>query len=144
MMNIYLCGFMGCGKTTVGKKLAAKTEREFVDLDAVITERYGDITGIFADKGEEYFRGIESGVLREISERENLVVSCGGGTPLREENAVTMRSTGKTVFIDTQFSQCLRRVLAGGSDKRPLAQKARKDFARFTKSVRRCTQNAPI
>lgn len=125
-MNIYLCGFMGCGKTTVGKKLAAKTEREFVDLDAVITERYGDITGIFADKGEEYFRGIESGVLREISERENLVVSCGGGTPLREENAVTMRSTGKTVFIDTQFSQCLRRVLAGGSDKRPLAAKGEK------------------
>lgn len=112
---------MGCGKTTVGKKLAAKTGREFVDLDAVITERYGDITGIFAAKGEDCFRELESGVLREISERENLVVSCGGGTPMRQENTAVMRSTGKTVFIDAQFSQCLQRVIAGRSGKRPLA-----------------------
>ena len=119
--NIYLCGFMGCGKTSVGKKLAILLEREFVDLDILISERYGEISDIFSQKGEEYFRKIESEVLDEVSRREGIVVSCGGGTPTVSDNVDVMRASGKTVLIDTPFSECARRVLARSDGKRPLA-----------------------
>ena len=73
MNNLVLCGFMGCGKTTVGRLLAARTGRRFVDTDALIVEREGrSISEIFATEGEAYFRDLESAVAEELAERSRL------------------------------------------------------------------------
>ena len=87
--NIVLIGFMGCGKTTVGEKLAADLSFDFIDTDQYIEEKEAMIINdIFAAKGEEYFRGLETSSLEElIACTEKTIVSSGGGLPLRKENA---------------------------------------------------------
>ena len=87
--NIVLIGFMGCGKTTVGEKLAADLSFAFLDTDHYIEEKEAmTINDIFATKGEEYFRGFETSSLEElITCTEKTIVSSGGGLPLRKENA---------------------------------------------------------
>lgn len=96
--NIYLVGFMGTGKTTVGKILATKLKLQFMEMDEVIEkEEARPITEIFATKGEPYFRKIESNLLKKISTEMNLVVSCGGGLICNKENLKLLKRTG-TVF----------------------------------------------
>ena len=80
MKNIYLVGFMGTGKSTVGRELAKKKKWRFVDLDELIELREGrSIADIFSKKGEPYFRRIEKKILKEVSLEKSFVVSCGGG-----------------------------------------------------------------
>jgi len=80
MQNIYLVGFMGTGKTAVGEILAKRLAREFIEMDAAIEEKEGSkIVDIFAKQGEAYFRSLEKALLGELSKREDLVISCGGG-----------------------------------------------------------------
>ena len=82
MRRIILLGYMGAGKTTIGKVLAQKLSLEFFDLDWYIEDRFRmKIPQIFAEKGEEGFREIERKMLHEVAEFENVVISCGGGTP---------------------------------------------------------------
>jgi len=96
--NIYLVGFMGTGKTTVGKILAARLKRQFIEMDEVIENKEAcPITEIFATKGEPYFRKLESNLLKEISTQANLVVSFGGGLICNKENLKLLKKTG-TVF----------------------------------------------
>ena len=98
MKNIYLVGFMGTGKTTVGKILAARLKRQFIEMDEVIEkEEARPITEIFATKGEPYFRKLESNLLKKISTETDLVVSCGGGLICNKENLKLLKQTG-TVF----------------------------------------------
>jgi shikimate kinase len=105
MKNIYLVGFMGTGKTTVGKILAAKLDREFVEMDAVIESRQGSaITDIFANKGEIYFRRLESELLKELSVRENLVISCGGGLICNRGNLKLLKDSGIVVALSASVS----------------------------------------
>jgi shikimate kinase len=95
MGNIYLVGFMGVGKTTVGKLLSKRLNRRFVEMDEEIENREGKkISEIFAQYGEPYFRKLEKGLLRELSRQNNLVVSCGGGVVCDEENLRILRETG--------------------------------------------------
>ena len=125
MNNIYITGMMGCGKTTLGKELAKAAGRPFVDLDDEIVRRAGkSIPEIFAEEGEEAFRQRETEALRALSERENLIVACGGGTILREENVALMRETGRVLLNDRPLSRILsditydgRPVIAGGEEK---------------------------
>lgn len=85
--NIYLVGFMGAGKSTVGRLLARVLEREFLDLDEQIAAHANrSISEIFAAEGEEGFRERESTALRQIAQRQNLVIALGGGAVLRDEN----------------------------------------------------------
>ncbi len=101
MKNIYLLGFMGTGKTAVGKLLAEKLGKQFVDLDDIIEGKEGiKITEIFAQKGELYFRGIEAESLKEIAGKEDLIVACGGGIVLKDENI--------SIIEDTGFAVCLQ------------------------------------
>jgi shikimate kinase len=101
MNNIYLVGFMGTGKTTVGKALASKLKRKFIDLDDVIEQKEGSkITDIFASKGETYFRDLESEALREIAERGGCVSACGGGIVLRDDNIKVMKDSGDIICFD--------------------------------------------
>jgi len=101
MKNIYLVGFMGTGKTAVGKALAQKLAMQFLDLDDLIEEsQHQKIVDIFAKQGEPYFRDAESDALREVAAREDLVIGCGGGIVLREDNLNLMQESGFLICLD--------------------------------------------
>lgn len=116
---VYLCGFMGCGKSTIGRLLAKKLGREFVDLDDYIEQREGmSIPQIFEQRGEKYFREVESMALSELSAAVG-VVATGGGTLLKKENGDRAKSVGTVVFIDAPFDICYERIK--GDKNRPIA-----------------------
>lgn len=120
MKTIYLCGFMGCGKTTIGKALAKKLGLTFLDIDAEIESAEGcAISEIFSQKGEPYFRQLESRLLRETGHAAHTVVSTGGGIFTNPENAEVIRQLGYPVFIKTPFSVCYSRIKDDAS--RPVA-----------------------
>ena len=125
MKSVYLCGFMGCGKSTVGKILAKKLGVEFYDLDAYIEKKAGmKISEIFKNQGEEHFRHLESEALRDFKDKKG-VVATGGGALLSEENAQIAQSAGISVFIDTDFEICYGRIK--GDKKRPIAYNSTKE-----------------
>ena len=116
---IFLVGFMGAGKTTVGQALANKLKRDFFDLDSVIERRTGkSIQQIFSDHGESEFRRIERQAIEYCRELKRAVVALGGGAYLAEENRQTLRESGITVWLDCPFEICFERVRGDGS--RPL------------------------
>ena len=101
MIRVMLIGYMGAGKTTIGKVLARDMGMEFYDLDDYIEGRFHQkIPDIFAEKGEEGFREMEKRMLHEVAEFENVIISCGGGTPCFFDNMDFMNSRGETVFLD--------------------------------------------
>lgn len=119
--NIYLVGPMGVGKTTVGKLLATRLQREFVDLDDAIEARSGaNIPWIFDVEGEAGFRRRESELLAELASDNSLVVSTGGGVVLSEANRRIMQDTGIVVFLNASVEQLYRRTIK--DKKRPLLQ----------------------
>ncbi len=104
--NIVLIGMPGCGKSTAGKYVAKRLGREFLDIDQLIVKREGkSIPEIFEEHGEAYFRDVESAVTKEISARSGLVIACGGGTVLREENRMALHQSGKIVYIKRSIEQ---------------------------------------
>ena len=99
--NLVLIGMPGCGKTTLGKQLAAKCGMHFIDTDDLIREQTGtDIPTIFADRGEAGFRDVESAVIRSLESVQNTVIATGGGAILREENVNVLRANGRLCFLD--------------------------------------------
>jgi len=124
MRNIYLCGFMGCGKSYTGEKLAAKMGCTLVDLDAYIEEKEGkSIPEIFARDGEPHFRELEAKYIREMP--ENSVVATGGGAIINPVTAETARNAGTVVFLDADFELCYNRIK--GDAHRPLVMKNTKE-----------------
>lgn len=102
---------MGSGKSAVGKLLARKLGRRFMDTDAVIEARYGrPIAGIFARRGEAGFRCLERRTVRSVSRRRGCVVSMGGGTVLENENWQNMRRSGISVFLSCSFQELWKRL----------------------------------
>jgi shikimate kinase len=98
--NIVLMGFMGTGKTSVGKRLAAALNMEFVDMDCLIEEREGKpITRIFGEEGEPHFRGLERALVQELSARRGLVIACGGGVVLNPDNVRDYSQSGLVVCL---------------------------------------------
>ncbi|MCR5273540.1 MAG: shikimate kinase [Lachnospiraceae bacterium] len=119
--NIVLIGFMGCGKTTVSKGLKRKYGMDIVEMDGIIEEREGkSISDIFKDNGEEYFRNLETDLLKEMQSRKNTIISCGGGTPLREVNVAEMKKNGKVFLLTAKPETILNRVK--NSHNRPLLE----------------------
>jgi shikimate kinase len=99
-MKYFLVGFMGCGKTTWSRKLAAKLGYEFIDLDHVLEDKAGmSIAEYFSSFGEDAFRQLESDVLKQTEYPENIVVSTGGGLPCFFDNMNWMNTNGKTLYI---------------------------------------------
>lgn len=105
--SIVLVGMPGSGKTTIGKELARQLCREFVDTDDLIREKYGDISEIFRQKGEDYFRGIESEVIAETAKKCGLVIATGGGAVLKPQNIFHLRQNGKIYFLDRPLEQII-------------------------------------
>ena len=122
MIRVMLIGYMGAGKTTIGKVLARDMGMEFYDLDDYIEGRFHQkIPDIFAEKGEEGFREMEKRMLHEVAEFENVIISCGGGTPCFFDNMDFMNSRGETVFLDAP-PEVLKEHLKMGKTVRPLIQ----------------------
>lgn len=120
--NIVLCGFMGSGKTTVGRKLARLTGLDFVDADQYLEAQEGkQISEIFAERGEAYFRDRETAYIRELSQREGIVLSLGGGAVLRPENVEAIKQTGLLIHLDTPYFRILKNL--SYSNTRPLLDK---------------------
>lgn len=119
-MNIILIGFMGSGKTSVGIKLAEKLTYLFRDTDQMLERQAGDtINHIFAVHGEEYFRGLETELLKDLQNNmEKTVLSTGGGLPLREQNSKLLRDMGYVVFLKASKQTTLKRLR--GDTTRPL------------------------
>lgn len=98
--NIFLIGFMGSGKSTMGRLLAKEMDRELVEMDETIEAEAGmSINEIFKEYGEAHFRDLESQLIVRIADKGGAVVSCGGGAVLREENVVNMKKNGKIIFL---------------------------------------------
>ncbi len=115
---IYLCGFMGCGKTTVGKNLAKIMGLDYADMDAYIEEREGmKIPEIFEHKGEPYFRSAETEAVSEMGKKGG-IIACGGGAMLKPENAAKAAECGTVVYIDTPYELCWARI--SGDKNRPI------------------------
>ena len=122
MQRIFLIGFMGAGKTSIGKKLSVKMKCSFVDLDRFIERRYHKtIHRIFDEKGEEVFREIEHKALREVAEFEDVVISTGGGTPCFHQNMMYMNEKGITVYLKASNDTLINRIKLNISA-RPLLQ----------------------
>ena len=119
MSSIILIGFMGAGKTTVGKELA-KRGFEFIDTDAYIEQcEKMSISEIFAQKGEAYFRQAETNALKTLlAQEKQFVISCGGGMPLREENRKLLKKLGMVVYLKIRPETVLARLK--GDTTRPL------------------------
>ena len=119
--NIFLIGFMGAGKSTAASFLHTFYGKEWIETDKQIEEQEGkSITRIFREEGEEYFRRKETEFLLALPEDRGLVVSCGGGVPMREENVKAMRSKGRIVWLYASPETVYQRVHR--SHKRPLLE----------------------
>ena len=119
-MKIFLIGFMGCGKTTLGKKLARTLNYNFIDLDSYIENKTTEkITEIFDKKGEQYFRDLEKESLNEICKMDNMVLASGGGTPCFSDNMQTMLAKGICIYLKMEAGDLAER-LCKEKNNRPL------------------------
>ncbi len=125
-MNYILIGFMGCGKTTVGAELASRTGLNMIDADQEIERRQGEkISEMFEKRGEDFFRNLETRLLREYADADHgctgLVLSAGGGMPMKEENRILMHRIGKIIYLRAEADTLEMRLK--GDSSRPLLQK---------------------
>ncbi len=118
-MNILLCGFMGSGKTTIGKEIATVSDLNFIDTDEMIVNKVNmPITQIFDEYGEQYFRDIEHEVFCDIAKLNNKVISSGGGALMQDRNVKVINDNTYIVFLDIPFNEICERI--GNNDSRPL------------------------
>ena len=134
MERVYLIGYMGCGKTTIGKRLAKSLGWDVIDMDSRIESRYRKtIPDIFASEGEDSFRKKERFILEELSALENVVVSTGGGAPCFFDNIDVMNSSGLCVYI-RMTPEALAARLKNAKANRPLLKdKTEAELANFIK-----------
>ena len=127
--RVALIGFMGCGKTTVGRLVAARLGYAFLDLDEWIEQRQGrSVRQIFQTEGEEAFRELETSALRELSARRRVVIGAGGGAPVREANWPFFREAA-TFYLEISFEEFLRRT--SSNPDRPLRGRPLEELARL-------------
>ncbi len=123
--NIILVGFMGSGKTTVGKLLSFRLKKKFIDMDDVIEERAGKaISLIFSEDGEQYFRNMERKLVQELASGLNQVIAAGGGIVLNPDNIADFSRSGRVICLLASEDNILRRV--SFSNTRPLLEKGDK------------------
>ena len=122
--NIALIGFMGTGKTTIGKKLSEKLNKDFIEMDRLIENKSGKtIPEIFSDDGEIRFRELEMAVAKDLSNVENSVISTGGGIILNKLNIDYLKINSVIILLKATPEEILKRILNEGKSKRPLLNK---------------------
>lgn len=136
MKPIFLIGYMGCGKSTMGRAVSALTGVPFIDLDNYIEQRFHiTVKEIFAQRGEDGFRDVERRMLQEVADFEDVIVACGGGTPCFFDNMEYMNTHGTTVFLNTPIDRLHSRLMRG-RHKRPLiADKDDEELMTFIKEA---------
>ena len=143
MVRIFLTGYMGAGKTTLGKAFARKMNVPFVDLDWYIEERFHQNDGeLFTERGEPGLRELERYMLHEVAEFENVVISTGGGAPCFFDNMEFMNRVGKTVFLDVHPDVLFRRLRIA-KQQRPILQ-GKEDDELKAFIIRALEQRAPF
>ena len=131
-MRIYLVGYMGCGKSTIGRKLAALLNLNFIDLDKYIEERYfKTVPLIFEEEGEKGFREKERHSLVEVSQYEDVVIGTGGGTPCFFDNMDVMNLSGFTIYISPDIDTLANRILKSKTERPLIAGKSREELIAF-------------
>lgn len=132
MIRIFLIGYMGAGKTTLGKAFARHLGLTFIDLDWYIEERFHKtVRQIFAERSEEGFRELEKRMLHEVAEFEDVVIATGGGTPCFFDNMEHMNQSGETVFLEVSQDVLFRRLKVAKQQRPLLAQKTDEELKAF-------------
>ena len=141
MIRIFIVGYMGAGKSTVGKELAYRMNLTYIDTDHFIENRYRKkVNEIFATEGEERFREIEHRVLLEISEFEDVIISTGGGLPCFNDNMTLMNQKGITIYLEVPEDELAVRLEASKNIRPVLKKRYGNELKAFIKenlSVRR-------
>ncbi|GAB6011773.1 shikimate kinase [Viscerimonas tarda] len=145
MEKLFIIGYMGAGKTTLGRALAKIERLEFIDLDLFIESKYQkSIARLFEEYGETGFREIESAALKDVADFENIIVSTGGGTPCFFDNMALMNAKGTTIYLKVSPERLAKR-LNKHKDKRPLIKNKSEiellDFVSVTLSKRELFYN---
>lgn len=136
MTRIFLIGYMGAGKTTLGKAFARETGLTFIDLDWYMEERlHKTISELFAERSENGFRELERKMLHEVSDFENVIISTGGGTPCFFDNLEYMNQHGDTVFLDVSEKVLFQRLRVAKQQRPLLAQKNDEELKAFIKQA---------
>ena len=132
MVRIFLIGYMGAGKTTLGKAFARAMGLSFIDLDWYIESRFHKtIAQLFAERGEDGFRQLERNMLHEVGEFEDVVVSTGGGTPCFFDNMDYLNAQGQTVFLDVDVETLFRRLRVATQQRPILRGKSEEELRTF-------------
>ena len=119
-MKIFLIGYMGCGKSAVGKSLSKRLNVGFIDFDDYIEKEFGkSISEIFSNEGEEKFREIEHMYLKKLIYKDNIVISLGGGTPCFNNNIELINMNGISFYLEIQVDVLVKRLIEA-ERKRPL------------------------
>ena len=139
--NIALIGFMGTGKSTVGRIIAKRLNKNFIEMDDIIVEIAGkSIPSIFEDDGEIVFREFEIQTCKKLSEKENTVISCGGGIILNKINLDYLNRSSVIICLDANPDVIYKRTMEDGKEKRPLLSnpnpmKSIKDLLEYRKPL---------
>jgi len=132
MMRIYLIGYMGSGKSTLGKKLARHAGLQFIDMDRYIEKRNcKTIPQIFAEEGESEFRKKERKALEELSAFSDVVIATGGGAPCFFDNIDLMNRTGKTIYLDIDPKILANRLLKSKTERPLIKGKSKEELVAF-------------
>lgn len=131
-MRIFLIGYMGSGKSTLGRNLASELECSFIDMDKFIEEKYlKSISAIFAEEGEEAFRIKEREALIELTTFQNIVIGTGGGAPFFYNNMEVMNQSGTTIYLNVSLDELTRRLQNAQSERPLLKDKSETELRAF-------------
>lgn len=132
MKPIFLIGYMGCGKTTLGRALSNASGLDFIDLDRYIENRFhSTVSALFAERGEEGFRLIERAMLDEVSRFSDVIIACGGGTPCFFNNMEMMNNRGTTIWLNTPIERLFERLQRNRSKRPIIANKSDDELLDF-------------
>jgi shikimate kinase len=131
-MRIYLIGYMGCGKSTLGRKLANHAGLQFIDMDHYIEKRnYKTVPQIFDEEGEAEFRKKERKALEELSAFSDVVIATGGGAPCFFDNVDLMNRTGKTIYLNIDPKILADRLLKSKTERPLIKGKSKEELVKF-------------
>ncbi len=135
-MRIYLIGYMGCGKSTLGRTLATSLNLTFIDLDTFLEAKYfRTIPQIFAEEGEAEFRKKEKNVLLEVSEFDDVIVATGGGAPCFFDNLEVMNNTGFCIFLDVETDSLVNRLIHAKTERPIIKGKSPDELHHFIEEM---------